>query len=237
MIHGRIRAVLFDAGNTLIRARSSIGEIYAGVARRHGITATGAELDREFRNAFATRKEEFVGSVSNPHTPARERAWWRKVVADAFRGAGIWAAAEPAFDGIFDVLYAAFDGPELWEVFPDVAACLAKLEAEGIPKAVVSNWDSRLHTVLSGLHLHDRFRFVLTSAEFGAEKPAPSIFLEAARRLGQEPSRVLHVGDLIRDDVEGARSAGLRAMLIDRDGTSPSSDRISSLAELPALLC
>ncbi|MBI5446042.1 MAG: HAD-IA family hydrolase [Deltaproteobacteria bacterium] len=228
-----MRAVLFDAGNTLIHSRVSIGDSYARVARTHGVQAQADALDRSFAEAFTRRKEFFVGSVSNPHSPARERAWWRGLVADAFRAVGLWGVLEPVFDRVFEDLYALFERPEAWEVFPDVEPCLQGLEARGIPGAIVSNWDSRLHKVLSGLRLHERFRFVLTSAEFGAEKPDPSIFLEAARRLGAPPAEVLHVGDLLVDDIEGSRAAGMRGLLIDRECTVPPiADRICRLDEL-----
>ncbi|RMG86737.1 MAG: HAD family hydrolase, partial [Candidatus Dadabacteria bacterium] len=57
--------------------------------------------------------------------------------------------------------------------------------------------------------------------EVGAEKPDPEIFHGAARRLGLPPERILHVGDLVREDLLGAQRAGLRAVLVDREGTAP----------------
>jgi putative hydrolase of the HAD superfamily len=232
-----MRAVLLDAGNTIIHARTSVGEVYAFVARRHGVEADARELDRAFHAAFRRRKEAFVLSASNPHSPDRERAWWRDVVREAFRCAGSSERLEPLFDSVFDDLYRSFEEPEVWTVFPDVVPCLDVLERRGVPVAVLSNWDSRLHRVLAGLDLHRRFRFVLTSAEFGAEKPDPSIFLEASRRFGLAPDEIVHVGDLEVDDLQGARAAGMRALLLDR-GCLPGGggDRICTLEELPARL-
>lgn len=232
-----VRGVLFDAGNTLIRVRGSVGRVYARVARRHGVEADGPALDRAFRAAFAQRKGSFLAGVTRPHSPERERAWWKALVRDVLRRTGAWAAAEARFDALFEELYAAFAEPEPWEVFPDVLPCLDALDAAGVPVAVVSNWDSRLRRVLAGTGLLGRFRFVLTSAEFGAEKPDPSIFLEAARRLGMPPAEILHAGDLIRDDVLGARRAGMRAVLVDRDLTAPDGwHRVRDLREIPALV-
>ena len=50
-------------------------------------------------------------------------------------------------------------------------------------------------------------------------KPHPSIFSEALQRLGVQPSDALMVGDSIRDDVEGALGAGMRAALVHRSGS------------------
>ena len=49
------------------------------------------------------------------------------------------------------------------------------------------------------------------------------------------PGETLHVGDSRRDDFEGARAAGLQAVLLDRrDEHRDVPERIASLAELPA---
>ena len=230
-----VRAVLFDAGNTLIRVATPVGQVYAEAAGRAGIPADGEELERLFRAAFGRRRAGFVAQVSRPHTPEKERAWWRDLVDEIFREAGLREALGTSFDAFFEDVYRTFERPEVWEVFPDVFPCLDALAALGLPLGVVSNWDSRLHAVLRGLGLTERFRFALTSAEFGAEKPHPSIFREAARRFGLPPEEVLHVGDLLRDDVEGARAAGLQALLLDR-GCEPHPDgtaRICRLGEVP----
>ncbi len=199
-----------------------MGEVYSTVARRHGAEVAGDAVDRSFPKAFLARKQGFVGGVSRPHSPEKERVWWRDLVEEVFRPTGYWDLLESRFDAFFEDLYTAFERPEHWEIFPDVLPCLDALDEQAVPTAIVSNWDSRLNRTLDGLGLLERFRFVLTSAEFGAEKPDPSIFLEAVRRLGLEPGEVLHVGDLERDDAMGARGAGLQAVLIQRDSEDPS---------------
>ncbi|HEX6726854.1 MAG TPA: HAD-IA family hydrolase, partial [Nitrospira sp.] len=51
-----------------------------------------------------------------------------------------------------------------------------------------------------------------------AAKPAPQIFQIALEKHAVDPEEALHVGDSLRDDVEGATKAGLHAVLLDRDG-------------------
>jgi putative hydrolase of the HAD superfamily len=47
-------------------------------------------------------------------------------------------------------------------------------------------------------------------------------------------AEALHVGDSLRDDYEGARAAGLHALLLDRKNQHGDvAERIASLAELP----
>ncbi|MDH4080481.1 MAG: HAD-IA family hydrolase, partial [Nitrospira sp.] len=52
-----------------------------------------------------------------------------------------------------------------------------------------------------------------------AAKPAPQIFRIALEKHAIDPEEALHVGDSLREDVEGARKAGLHTALLDRDGT------------------
>ncbi len=72
--------------------------------------------------------------------------------------------------------------------------------------------DARLHGLLSSLGLADAFDAVVLPHDAGVQKPRPGIFLRAAARLNLPLSAMLHVGDDEREDVEGARSAGMHAM-------------------------
>ncbi|HEU5248802.1 MAG TPA: HAD-IA family hydrolase, partial [Thermoanaerobaculia bacterium] len=63
------------------------------------------------------------------------------------------------------------------------------------------------------------------------------IFHRACRRIGVEPAEALHVGDSVAEDFQGARRAGLSALLLDRLDRHPEiADRIVSLGELPGRL-
>jgi FMN phosphatase YigB (HAD superfamily) len=76
-----------------------------------------------------------------------------------------------------------------------------------------------------------------SSAVVGAAKPAPAVFQDALRLAGVGPDEAVHVGDSLEGDVDGARAAGLRAILLQRHGEPPEGvETITSLAELPALL-
>ncbi len=104
----------------------------------------------------------------------------------------------------------------------------------GFLLAVVSNWDSHLPALLEGLGLARSFRAVSVSAIEETGKPEPEIFLRTCARLSVAPGEVLHVGDSLAEDYEGARAAGLQALLLDREDRHPHvEDRIRSLREIP----
>ena len=137
----------------------------------------------------------------------------------------------------FARLAAHFRRPASWTVFADVPATLDGLAGAGIRLAVVSNWDSHLPALLEGLDLAGRFDAVLVSAVEETGKPDPEIFRRACTRLGVAAAEALHVGDSLAEDYEGARAAGLRAILLDRAGRHGGvPDRIERLDELLARL-
>ena len=75
------------------------------------------------------------------------------------------------------------------------------------------------------------------SLAHGRIKPHPSIFEAALAALGVEVGEAVMVGDSYRDDIEGARALGMRAILVDRDGVYPDEvDRIETLHALSAAL-
>lgn len=119
--------------------------------------------------------------------------------------------------------------------FADVLPALAALSGHRL--LVVSNWDCSLAGWLGPAGLLEHVDAVVTSAEVGAAKPDPAIFEHALELAGARPEDVVHVGDSLENDVAGARAAGIRPVLVARDG-APQADveAIRSLAELPRLL-
>ena len=137
----------------------------------------------------------------------------------------------------FDRLARHFRSADAWAIYDDVVPTLEELARRGLRLAVVSNWDSHLPTLLASLRLDRFFAVVLVSAIEEVGKPDPEIFRRACRRLGVAPAEALHVGDSVSEDYEGARSAGLGALLLDRRNAFPEvADRIVSLAQIPERL-
>jgi 2-haloalkanoic acid dehalogenase type II len=116
-----------------------------------------------------------------------------------------------------------------FSVYPDVVPALSDLRDRGLTLVAVSNWDCSLPRVFERCGLDDRLDGIVTSAGAGARKPDPAIFAAALEQAGCEPSEALHVGDTAEEDVAGARAAGIRPLLIDReDGAGD----ISSLEQI-----
>lgn len=113
--------------------------------------------------------------------------------------------------------------------YPDVIPALGALRDRGLRLIAVSNWDCSLPRVLERCGLGGMLDGTVTSAEAGARKPDPAIFAAALELAGCTAEEALHVGDTADEDVAGARAAGIRALLIDREGGNGD---ISSLQEI-----
>src|SRR5215208_4913019 len=98
------------------------------------------------------------------------------------------------------------------------AESLADLRGMGLRLVCVSNWDVSLPSVLDHCGLAQGLDAVVTSAGAGARKPDPAIFYAGLNVAGCDAGDALHVGDTESEDVEGGRAAGIRALLIDREG-------------------
>jgi len=225
-----IRAVTLDAAGTLIEPAEPVGATYARVAGRHGIALDAAAAESGFRAAFAAAPPLAFPGVPAGAVAERERAWWRAVVRGAF-GA---AAVHPAFEACFAELFAHYARGPGWRVYADAPAALEVLRTRGIRLGVVSNFDGRLPSLLAELGLARLVDAVLHSTAVGAAKPHPAIFQAAVARLGVPAGDTLHAGDGLTTDVEGARAAGLNAVLVDRQGRG-ASDRVTTVSTLTEL--
>lgn len=242
---GALRALTVDATGTLIHT-PRLGEIYAEVFRRHGRTCDPRAVARLIPEVWAELGCLTDGSTDrfSAHPEGARGWWWRFAERVAERlelpPPSRFATAE---------LYDRFARPDAWEVFPEVVEALAGLRRAGLALAVVANWDDRLPGILAGLGLAPLFDAVVVSGATGYEKPDPRIFAAALAALGVEAEAAAHVGDRLRDDVEGAAALGMRAIWLDRAGAGsgsgtgeppkrpePASAVVRSLAELPAAL-
>ncbi len=211
------KVVFFDAGGTLFEPRGSVGAIYQSIAAGYGLQMDAVLLQQNFKQAFVWQPPlAFPIGLPNDELDRRERGWWRKLVADVF-GA---TSQHLAFDEFFDEVYEYFTRAEAWRVFDDVLPALQGLRARGVRLAVISNFDSRLEKILATTELADYFDAVYYSTRCGAAKPDARIFQMVLQAEGVTAAEAWHVGDAIREDVEGANAAGIKAWLIDREGTS-----------------
>lgn len=219
-------AVLFDAAETLFTTRGSVGEIYQTVAGRFGSSATSTEIQASFTRHFRH---------SGPLNSVAEKGWWRDLVFRVFSDVGM----PGDFDRFFDEVYDLFRDSRGWMLFPETRPVLQQLRSHRLKLGVISNFDSRLYSVLKDLEIDSLFDAVTICSEVGFAKPQPEIFRAALQALDSTSERTLFTGDNLVDDYQAGEKAGLTTYLLDRSNrysAMRSVRRITSLREILPLV-
>ncbi|MCM5679841.1 HAD family hydrolase [Schlegelella sp. S2-27] len=149
---------------------------------------------------------------------ARERPQWAHdltaIRLESLRLALTQCGDDPALaDDAFAVFFAERQRVDL---FDDVLPALDRL-ASRYQLIALSNGNADLQQV----GLARWFRAAVSARSFGVGKPDARIFLEACRQAGAAPGQVLHIGDDLALDVQGALAAGLQAAWVVRPQVHP----------------
>lgn len=220
-----MRAVTLDVFGTLVRLEPPAPRLRAALAAR------GIEVEEE-RAAAAMRAE--IAYYLAHHTDGAGREGLedlRDRCADEVRVA--LALGREAAAAVREAMLESL----VFTPFEDAEPALRALRGAGLRLVAASNWDCSLPEALEGAGLLGLLDGVVSSAVAGAAKPDPALFEAALRVAGCDAPAALHVGDSLENDLEGARRAGLGAVLLVRHGEPPRDvHSIRSLAELPSVV-
>lgn len=221
----RTRAVLLDALGTLLELSPPAPALRRELDRRFGLALDEATAQRAMAAEIAHYRAHHLEG-RDPESLHALRTSCARVLRDAL--------GPPAQGLEVDAVRDALLGALSFRAYPDASVALRTLRAGGARLVVVSNWDCSLPEVLGRTGLLGLVDAVLTSAQTGAAKPDPAIFRRALELAGAAADESLHVGNSLREDVEGARAAGVQAVLVARDGSAAPAGvtAVASLAEL-----
>ncbi len=230
-INSTIRAITFDAGGTLVYPHPSVGEIYRSVLLLYGVDIASETLEISFNDVLQRAERLTPSAVSDDSY----RGWWKNLVREMLNNLSV---SVDHFDAFFEELWWVFAKPEHWKLFPEARETLSELNNSEISVAILSNWDNRLRHLIDGLGIAAHFDEIVISSEVGFEKPDRQIFQLTQERLGIPPSEILHIGDSLYHDRDGALNAGWQCLVIDRNRVTTKRDDsvIRSLAQIVELL-
>lgn len=230
------RAVFFDVDFTLIYPGPTFqGEGYRRFCQKHGIGPCDASA---FAAAVASASALLHESDDHAYDPAFYLRYIRHII-ERMGGQGA------AIDACAEEIYREWAACRHFELYDDVRPALGALRRGGLRLGLISNTHRSLETLQTHFGFGGLVSVAVSSLEHGYNKPHPSIFLTALRLMAVEPGDAVMVGDSFRHDVEGARTVGMRAVLLRREGPAAGHVReaipadtpvIASLLELPGLL-
>jgi putative hydrolase of the HAD superfamily len=177
--------------------------------------------------------EEYVSSRSEDEVD------YADVYRQAWRGAGMRLP-----DGLLHEILDAEQ--QCWDravcVDPDALQVLSTLGERGIKRGICSNAPfppEMMRRQLRSNGIAAAVDGVVFSSEVGRRKPAPEMYRAALDAIGTAPPRTLFVGDRVREDYEGPRALGMRAVLLTAHADEPAPygvPSIGTLRELESLL-
>jgi beta-phosphoglucomutase len=183
------RAVIFDIDGTIVDNMHLHAEAFAVFAERHGLPP----LTQDDRARLDGRRNSEIFPI----------LFKREVPRDE------WLAYEHEKEGLYRELSRGRLSP-----MNGLQPLIDRLEHEGIPKALATSAPKlNVEHTLAELGLSGAFSTIVRGDEVARGKPAPDVFIEAARRLGVDPA-----GCLVFEDapmgVEAAHAAGMRVVAL-----------------------
>ena len=214
----RVRAIFFDAGNTLVFADRS--KTLAPLTSR-GITVSESQIHAAER---ASRRYRDANADDHAHNPDLQfwHIYYRELLGPS------------ADNALIDELVAAARNSQNWSVpLPNAREVLASLK-KNYRLAIISNSDGSIGHLFERLGLADLFETITDSGNVGVQKPHPEIFHAALRSLNVPADESLYIGDVYSIDYIGATNAGMHALVFDPYGTYTNNGvpRITKLEEL-----
>jgi len=209
-----IKAVFFDLYNTLFRYEPPREALQAKALQDFGIEVTPDALRWPLVIADEFIYGEIARSSLNQRSKEEQAAIWVEYESVLLREAGI-EADETLIRDLLGKMY-QFDARLV--LYDDVLPVLADLKSRGLLLGLISNVDRDMTPVLKEVGLLSLLSVVVTSQDAGYNKPHPEIFWEALRRAGVPAAEAIYVGDQHQIDVVGANQAGMKGILLDRNG-------------------
>lgn len=207
-----MNVLLFDAANTLIH-KPSIWDKIQEVLTQYQYKVDDKKLKE---------RHKILSEIIN--FPDRTSVdFYRNFNAELLLSLGIISS-----DDLLDALFQNCTY-QPWEAFSDCSF----LQQLPIRKAILSNFNSTLFSLIGALIGTDVFDEIIISENETARKPQTEFYQIAIEKLGVAPSEILYIGDSLKLDIIPAKKLGINTLLIDRDNIYDASvEKISSFEEL-----
>ena len=209
------KAILFDFWGTIVEngAFSPMRQSWS-IMR---VNMAFSPFVQKFEDSFMTTKFE------------DQKAAFAKIFADF---------DVPPRDFVIDKMIGVWNSNRLLaKPFPETVAVLEELKKDGYKLALISNTDCfSIEPILEKFELAKYFDVIHLSYKNGLLKTNPKSFEAVLKELGVKKEDAIMVGDSLETDIEGARMAGIKAILVDRKDRRNYPEKVHDLTELKKFL-
>ena len=218
-------AVFFDVDFTLIHPGPRFqGTGYEACCARHGVRVDASRFDAAVAGAAPVLDSADVLYDADLYVK-----YTRRIIE-------LMGGSSPAVEAVARELYDDWAEHHHFSLYDDVVETLEGLRASGVRAGLISNSHRCLASFQSHFELDGLIAVAVSSSEHGYMKPHPNIFRAALGLMQVEPNASVMVGDSLSHDVQGARRAGMRGILLARGGGPAGVDDVDvirTLRELP----
>jgi len=225
----QVNTVLFDLGGTLIRGSSTIevAKAYASILERHNVSRKVEEIAKVYEELNTPKLLKKIVLM--------EGRFWVNFNLKLLEGLGVKGNVGEIADAM-DRMWWDHVNIVLYE---DVVQALELLRSRKAVLGVISNsLESDIEKILNMADIGNYFKIKVGIDTFKCVKPEREIFTRTLERHGLDRERTMFVGDSLENDYFGALNAGLKAVLVDREGRvrDVGVKKVKSLIELAGFL-
>jgi putative hydrolase of the HAD superfamily len=123
----------------------------------------------------------------------------------------------------------------LTQLYPDTVPVLAELKKE-YKLILIANMDCLSKDMIDRFKLNDFFDLIVLSCDTGILKNEKGFFDDIISKFKLDPEEILMVGDSLESDIDSAKVAGIKGILIDRHNKREYDPKIVTLNELKKYL-
>ncbi len=201
-------AIFFDVDFTLIYPGPTFqGDGYRTFCERHGITVDPARFHDAVIGASPILDDD--QQILYEHDLFIR---YTRTIIEGMGGQG------PSLDACASEIYEEWAACQHFFLYDDVRPALVALAEAGYKIGLISNSHLSLAAFQDHFDLDGLIAGSVSSSEHGYLKPHPSIFEAALKLVGVDAKESVMVGDSPRHDIDGARRAGMRGVLVRRSG-------------------
>lgn len=219
--------IFLDVGDTLVGSEPELYERFKFYCEKLGLNINMRDLVTAYEVAelWLNNKVNKLRTEPYQYIDIPKEIWWKYnmiilencgVVDD-----NLYTLAKK-IEEHFDEEMTTIGMKTYTHLYDDVRPFLETIKSSFTGKlGIISNATERIYPLLDYHDIRKYFDAVIASFEVGIEKPGKKIFTRAVERFNARPEKCLHIGNHPVCDYQGARNAGLDAILIDRTNKYP----------------
>jgi putative hydrolase of the HAD superfamily len=230
-----IKTVFFDLYQTLVHYQPSQEELESAALKNLGIIVTADVLRRPILVANEFIYQQIAIRPLSRRTREETMALYSEYQRIVLKEAGLTGDEKIVLRLLGMMQQAKMD----LILFDDVMPTLDDLKKRNLSLGLISNIEQNTDATLDKLGLAPKLDIVVTSQDAGFTKPQPEIFQYALEKVGVLATEAVYVGDQYQVDIVGAKGAGMRGILLDREDyyrEKLDCPKIKSLKDLDAYL-